>query len=174
MMSLNEPHIDLDLLEKTVVETAIPAHMMFLAAQAVITEGYVLRADVAKSLNGATAAPFQALMAFPDRTKQAAARVDAVVSSMLNRLNPDKTVHALYVSAMLAVVLVDEGLFVDVDNVAVLTGMVLLEDLKIEGGVGDYAFKENLLRQDAVHLLYHLQKENLYDVVFSAGAVTGG
>lgn len=173
MLTLDEPNLDLDLLEKSVVETAIPAHMMFLAARAVITEGYILRADVAKSLNGAAAAPFQALMAYPDRTSRAAARVDAVAQTMLNRLNPDKTMHALYVSAMLAVVLVDEGLYADVENVAVLTGMVLLDDLKIEGGLEDYTFKEKRLHNDAKHLLFHLQKDQLYDVSSSAGLIGG-
>ena len=155
--------VDWDLLEKSVVETALPAYMMYLAAQALITEGFVLREDVKKYLNTASGAPFAALKDHPKRVKSAALRVDSLAQSALNRLNPDKTVHALYVSAMMVVALVDEGLYADVDNVCVSTALTLLDDLRIEGGVETYSFREAMLRIEAHNLIAYLQKEKLYD-----------
>ncbi len=169
--------INWDLLEKSVVETALPAHMMFLATQALITEGYTMRADVQHALNGAAAVAFTPLKDKPKRIQSAAKRVDSLAQSALNRLNPDKTVHALYVSAMLAVMLVDEGLFADTQSVAVTTALVLLEDLRMEGGVEDYAFREGMLKIEAHNLLHYLQKQEVYDVQSTAlieGNANGG
>lgn len=167
-MTTDKNGMDLDLLEKSIVETALPAHMMYLATQALITEKFIMRADIVKALNNGAASPFNALSKHPKRVSSAAARTDSVAQSALNRLNPNQTMHALYVSAMLAVVLVDEGLYADVDNVAVTTALVLLEDLKSEGHVEDYRFKETRLRGDANYVLHHIKKEGLYSV--SAGS----
>lgn len=169
-----EPEVNWDLMEKSVVETALPAHMMFLAAQALITEGYVLRADVQKYLNSAAAAAFAPLSSKPFRVQRTAKRVDALAQSALNKLNPDQTIHALYVSAMLVAVLVDEGLYADTSNVCVSTALVLLEDLRQEDGVENYAFREGVLKIEAHNLLAYLKKQELYGVqsIATLGEVT--
>ena len=166
--------VDWDMLEKSVVETALPAHMMYLATQTLITEGFILRGDVKHHLNTAAAAAFVSLKDKTFRVQRAAKRVDAVAQSALNHLNPDKTVHALYVSAMLAATLVDENLYADAQNVCVTTALVLLEDLRVEDGVDNYAFREGLLRVEARNLLAYLQKQDLYTVVQSISIAPAG
>lgn len=161
--------VDWELLQQSVVETALPAHMMYLAAQATVTEGFILREDVKKHLNTAAYAAFTALKDKPELVKAAALRTDQAARDALNKLNPDQTVHALYVSAMFVVKLVDENLYADIDNVAVSTGMVLLDDLKLEGSVDTYPFREAVLRIEAHNLISYLQKEHgLYTVQLTA------
>ena len=168
IMEIDEKPIDPDLLAKSVIETALPAYMLYLAAKTTIAEGYVIRADVASDLNKASAASFVPLKDFPHLVKKAAIRVDTLAQSLLNKLNPNETVHALYVSAMLAVLLVDEGLYADTKNISVLTSLVLLDDLRMEENLEDYEFKESLLQTEARQLLHYLQGEGLYRVATMA------
>jgi hypothetical protein len=58
--------------------------------------------------------------------------------------------------------LVEERYFVDANNVAVMISMLLMDDLKEDGGVEHYTFKEHILQIEADALIVKAQKMGLY------------
>lgn len=149
-------------LELSVVETAVPSHMLWLMAKSVVLKGYELRSDMRERLSVGAAAPLSALADNPDAVRRAAKRIDDTAMRLLNALNPDDVVHGLYSVAMFALKLVDEKLLADADNMGVLVSMALIEDLKTEGGVESYSFRETLLQAEADKLIMAARKEGLY------------
>lgn len=154
--------VDERLLGKSVAEMALPAYMLWLMARSVCAAGYVFRADMAKKLDMASAAPLVAL--HPVARQGVARRVDDAARKLLYFLSPDDPVHGLYCCAMFVLKLVDEGYLHDPENMAVLCAMLLMDDLKLEGGVEKYTMKEHLLATAASDLLARAQKLGLYDV----------
>ena len=116
--------------DKTIVETAVPAHMLALMIEECGKLGLELRADVLAHLNRAAAAPLARLDAFS--ISRLAQRIDDVATALLRELNPDDPRHGLYCCVMFVMKLVDEGRFPDVRNQAVLVSMLLLEDVRDE------------------------------------------
>ena len=116
--------------DKTIVETAVPAHMLALMVEECGKIGLELRSDVLMHLNRAAAAPLARLDAFS--ISRLAQRIDDVATALLRELNPDDPRHGLYCCVMFVMKLVDEGRFPDVRNQAVLVSMLLLEDVRDE------------------------------------------
>lgn len=162
--------VDAKLLEKSVVETALPCHMLWTMAQSVVAGGYQLRPDILQRLNAGAAAPL-AVLDNDDGIRRVAKRVDELARMLLFALSPDDPVHGFYSCAMFCLKLVDEGYLDDVTNMAVLVSMLLIDELKEEGGVESYPFKELLLKQEAGKLLSRAQKEGIYDVQLIAPVV---
>lgn len=163
---------DAMILELSVVETAVPAHTMWMAANAVVTSGYVLRPDIVQQLNAASVAPFAALRDQPlEVIKRAASRTDKAAHAILNKLSPDNTLHAFYSACMFCLKLVDEGMLADAQSMAVLTSMVVMEDLKAEGSMDDYRFHERILDQAAKSMIDAARAEGLYRSTQPAPAV---
>ena len=114
--------------DHTVVETAVPAHMLVLMLNACRDKGIEARPDVLRHLNVAAVSPLTKC----DQLSVArlARRIDDVATTLLRDLNPDDPRHGLYSCAMFCMKLVDEGRFPDVRNQAVLVSMLLLDDIK--------------------------------------------
>lgn len=151
-----------DLLIQSVVEMALPAHMMWLMAQSVAAEGYELRRDMPSRLSVAAVTPLRHLPV-ADRSL-CAKRIDDVAKKILFDLAPQSQTHGMYCCAMFTLKLVDEGFIADPQSMPVLVAMLLIDDLKEEGNVGEYEFKEFLLRAEAGKLLSKAQKEGVYSL----------
>ncbi len=152
------------LLELSCIETAIPAHMMWMMAQSLLAANYRLRPDILKQLNVAGMAPLAALGNDYVAIQRAAKRVDDIAKKLLFRLSPDKPTHGFYACAMFCLYIAEEGFFADVHNMAVLVAVVLIDELKTEGGAEDYSFREKILLQEAKKLLSEAQREGLFRV----------
>lgn len=151
-------------LELSVVEMALPAHLLFITAQAVVTSGFIMRADALDQLNRAAIVPMMHLKHDPASLQRAAIRVDKSANSMLNMLSADDNLHALYVVCMFNLTLVTERKLDDPDSLAVLTAMMLITELKETGHTEAYSFKEKLLLTEAHRLLVEANRLGLYTV----------
>lgn len=128
-MNIAEP-IDIRERDQIVVENALPAHMMFLMMEECQKIGIVLRSDVMHKLNVASASPLAKLDTFS--VARLAKRIDDAARSLLHDLSPDDPRHGLYVCAMFALSLVDEGFLDDRTNQAVLVALLLMSDIEDE------------------------------------------
>lgn len=116
--------------DQIVVENALPAHMMFLMMEECQKIGIVMRSDVLHKLNVASAQPLAKLDTFS--VARLAKRIDDAARSLLHDLSPDDPRHGLYVCAMFALTLVDEGFILDRTNMAVLVALMLMSDIEDE------------------------------------------
>lgn len=139
-----------------IVEECVPAHMMVLAIQKCMEKGIECREDVMRFLNVAAVAPLARLDTAT--ISVLAKRTDDLATNLLRELNADEPEHALYVSAMFVMLLVDEGRIKDPRSQAVLTSLLLLNDLRDDtkdeaGNEPIWPFQETRLREDAKKLL---------------------
>ncbi len=171
-MKQEAENIDLDLLEKSVVETGLPCYLLLLMAQAATSKGYVLRADTQKRLNTGAAAPIAALAAHPARVSRAAKRMEDTARRMLYDLSPDDPVHGLYCCAQFALKLVDEGYLDDPTNMGVIVALMLIEELKADSPPDGIRVTFALLNSGAYLLLRKAQKDHgLYNLTLPPKAL---
>jgi hypothetical protein len=156
------PQVDPVLMEQSLVETCLPAHMLYLMSLSVRAQNYEFRADMQERLNAGGAAPLAAVAHDLNAVKRIAKRVDDTALRLLNVLSPDDPVHGMYCVANWVVRMVDEKLFVDVQNQGVLVALLMMDDLRLEGGVNGYSFREHTLKYDAEKLLMAARREGLY------------
>lgn len=156
-----------DLMIKSAVETALPAHMLWTMSQGVLAAGYLLRPDIQHRLNVGAAASLASLARDRSAISEAATRVDELGRRLLNELAPDQAVHGMYVVAAFALRLVEEGLYADVENVGIFTSMLLMDDLKEHGGAEDYVHRERVLTTAADGLIRRARAEGVYDIGMS-------
>jgi hypothetical protein len=120
--------MDLRARDLTAVETALPAHLMFLMAEECARKGLILREDVHHKLNVASAAPLSRLDTFS--VVRVAKEIDKVARDLLHDLSPDDPRDGLYCCVQFCLKLVDEGRLNDPQNVAVLVALLLMDDVK--------------------------------------------
>lgn len=122
--------VDLKTRDQAAVEGALPALMMFLMMEQCKKLGIEVRADVLHNLNQAAVVPLSRLDALS--VSRVAKRVDETATTLLRDLHADDPREALYVCAMFALLLVEEGRIFDKGNQAVLVALLLMEDVKDE------------------------------------------
>lgn len=122
--------IDLKARDMSAVELALPAHMMFLMVEECRKIGLELREDVAHKLNVASASPLSRLDTLS--VARVAKQIDDLARSILHDLSPDDPRDGLYSCAQFCLKLVDERRINDPQNMAVLTALLLMDDLKDE------------------------------------------
>ena len=127
-MNQEQAQIDLAARDLTVIETALPAHMMFLMMEECQKAGYELRADVMHHLNVASVAPLSRIDTFS--VARLAKQIDDAARSLLRDLSPDDPRHGLYCCAQFILTLIDEGRWSDARNQAVLVALLLMDDAK--------------------------------------------
>ena len=123
-------HVDLKARDQEAVERALPGLMMFLMMEQCQKIGLEMRADVMHRLNVASAAPFAKLDTLS--VSRVAKRTDDAATTLLRDMTADDPREALYIAAMFALVLVEEGQLADKDNMAVLVALLLMDDVKNE------------------------------------------
>jgi hypothetical protein len=116
--------------DRLAVERALPGLMMFLMMEQCKKIGMEMRADVMGKLNIASAAPFSRLDDFS--ISRVAKRTDDMATTLLRDTPADDPREGLYITAMFALVLVEEGRMDDKANMAVLVALLLMEDVKDE------------------------------------------
>lgn len=162
-MILNRPLPQAVLLSRDVeaVQTCLPAHLMFLSMELALKEGVQARADLLQKLNVASITGLRKLD--PLTIARVAKRVDDAARSIMRDTHVE-VLHGLYSSAMLVMVLVDEGLLTDVQSMPVLTALMLLEDLKASQDDKEFLWKleERKLRDTAKQMLSRAQLLGLY------------
>lgn len=142
--------------DTVLVEQILPAHMMTLMLEQCGSVGVEARADLIHKLNNAAAAPLASLDMFS--VSRIAKKTDDAARALLHELSPDDPREGLYVSAMLAIVLLDEGLITDPQNMAVLVGLLLMEDVKddsrdVNGQSAIWKERERQWQKDAKNLI---------------------
>lgn len=157
-----EEKLDLALLELSAVETAIPAYTLYLLTKSVHSAGYVFRGDIAARLNQGSAAPIVALNKHGIDISRVAKRLDDTALRVLRGVSYSTEVHLMYAVALFILKLIDLQLFADRGNMGVVVALLLMDDLKIEGGVDRYTYNEALLETTSNRLLHLFQQEGLY------------
>lgn len=151
---------DIKVLEKTV-----PAHMLVLMIEACMKKGFEVREDVLMHLNNAAVAPLARLDELT--ISRLAKRTDELAGQYLNRLAPDDPRDGLYCCVMFVLTLIDEGLWDDAKNQAVLVSLLFMEDVKDErkdssGYEAVWAVDEHRWKQKAKDILAAAQLGGLY------------
>jgi hypothetical protein len=149
--------LDLRLRDTARVELATPAHMLVLMAHELAKQGWVLRGDVERYLHNASVLPLAGLDELS--VARVARRIDEVSSILLHRLSPEAPREGLLAIASFVLVLVDEGLFDDPLNQAVLASLLLLDEARLED---DWRLAEAAARQAAHRLLAQARLLGLY------------
>ena len=121
---------DLVVRDRRAVELALPAHLLAVMLAQVAKDGVEMRIDLRHRVNLAAILPLKKLDELS--VARVAQRIDSLAVTLLRLIKTDSPREALYQVAMFAIVLVDEGYFADVQNMAVLVAMLLLEDVKSE------------------------------------------
>lgn len=160
---------DKQLFELSLIETALPAHMMVLMAQSLYAASvpHRLRPDIVTQLNNAAAVALTALGDDFVAVQRCAKKTDEAAQKLLFKLSPDDPVHGFYATAMFCLVIAEEGYFADVLNMSVLVSTLLIDELKQEGGVEHYTFKERILLAEAKKILHEAQREGYYRIQHS-------
>ena len=112
----------------TILQRALPAHMLVLMIQECKKAGFEVRADVEHHLNMAAAAPLSRIDMLSVR--RIAGKIDSTARTLLHDLSPDDPRHGLYCCAQFILTLIDEGRWDDPRNQAVLVSLLLMEDVK--------------------------------------------
>jgi hypothetical protein len=118
--------------ETGLVELCLPAHLLALMAEQIARHGWELRADINAYLNRAAAVPLAGLGAVT--IQRLARRVDQLARSLLHDLAPDNPQLGLLTCAMFTLTLVDDGLFPDPRNQAVLVSLLLVDEARDDDG----------------------------------------
>ncbi len=163
-MKLEQAQADFAAQDLTILELALPAHMMFLMmeqCQAVLN--LELRADVMAKLNNASIAPLSQLDMFS--VQRIAKRVDETARSLLHDLSPDDPRDGLYSCAQFVLKLVDEGRLNDPTNMAVLVAILLMDDIKDD--------KPDVQGQEAVWRLEERRWQNAAGKLLSRAVILG-
>ena len=152
--------------ETDTLEKTVPAHLIQLAIEECVRQGYEFRSDIQMRLDQNIAAK---VSKYADgwQLKRIARRIDDTASACLRRLNADDAKEMLYCAAMFSLVLVDEGLLDDPANIAVLVALLLMEDAKDEnkdeqGNQPLYALAEARWRSKAKEMLVTAHLSGLY------------
>jgi len=139
------------------VELAVPAHLLVLMAHELAKQGWLLRDDVQRYLHNASVLPLAGLDELS--VSRIARRIDEVSRSLLHSLSPDAPRQGLLAVASFVLVLVDEGLFDDPQNQAVLASLLLLDEAREEA---DWRLAETAARQAAHRFLTQARLLGLY------------
>lgn len=113
--------------EADTLEKMVPAHMLALILEKCMEAGFEARSDVLHHLNNAAVAPIAKEDAFT--ISRLARRTDEIAGNLLSLLDGDPR-EGLYTVSMFVMTLIDEGLWSEVRNQAVLVSLLLLEDVK--------------------------------------------
>jgi hypothetical protein len=106
----------------------VPPLMLFLMLEQAKLAGMEVRADVLHRLNVASVAPLSRLDTLG--VARIAKRADETARSLLHELSPDRPEFGVYCCAQFILTLIDEGRWTDPKNMAVLTALLLMDDVK--------------------------------------------
>ena len=158
---------DFALEERSRLELALPAYLFVLMLHQLPKEGLGLRTDVRCHLDNAAVLPLVGLDELS--VARLAKRLDDMAHRLLHELAPDDARQGLLIIAHFVLMLVDEGLFDDARNQAVLTALLLIDEAREapgpspEGGdEPDWAYDEARLQILARPLLGKTQLLGLY------------
>lgn len=126
-----------------VIERCVLATMLGSVVESLQRQGMTLRADVLKYLNTAAAAPLGALR--PAEVGVHARHAVDMSDALLKSINEDDLRTVLLIVCLFIEKLVDEGLFVDVQNQAVLIAMLIVTEAKEDEGAGWPALQDRLM-----------------------------
>ena len=144
--------------ERRAVELGLPAHLLWLSADRLRQEGWTLRGDTLLHLSRASAAGLAGLGY--DAVRRCSQRIDQAASAALRDLSFDDPRDGLMSCALLTVKLVDEALFPDPTNQAVLVSMLLLEDARLAGS--ELPPERSVLRENAGRMLRTLNLQGYF------------
>jgi hypothetical protein len=151
--------------DTAVVELALPAYMMAYMVEATQKSGFILRADVIAHLGRAAVLPLTRIA--EASVSLMARKITDAAAELLRELNPDDPRHGLYCLTMFVLMLVDEELFPDPRNQAVLVALLLLDDVKndkpdVNGELPVWKLDEILWKTEAKKMLRRANLLGLY------------
>ena len=148
--------------ERSRIELALPAHLLALMAHELRRQGWELRSDIGAYLNNAAVLPLTGLDDL--RVSLLAKKIDDTAKAMLHELAPDDARQGLLAVAQFVAMLVDEAVFDDARNPAVLTALLLLDEAREDPGKDepDWAYDEARLQRLARPLLTRTRLLGLY------------
>ncbi len=144
--------------ERRRVSLGLPAHLLWLSADRLAREGWRLRGDVPIQLSRAAATALIGLA--PHRVARCARMVDEAAVALLRDLSFDDPRDGLLSCAMLTLKLVDEGLFPDAANQAVLVATLLVRDAEEPGS--EFALNVPVLQYNVGKMLIRLNLLGYY------------
>jgi hypothetical protein len=142
--------------ETGLVELCTPSHLLVLMAHQLGRRGWQLRSDIVGYLNNAAAAPLAGLESVT--ISRLAKRVHELARTLL-RVVADDPRQGMITCALFTLTLVDEGLFPDARNQAVLTSLLLLEEARAEG---EWVFDQPRAKADVGKMLVRARLQGFY------------
>ena len=139
----------------------LPAHLLWLSADRLTREGWRLRPDVFVQLSRAAAAALVGVE--PRRVSRCARAIDDAAVSLLRELSFDDPRDGILSCAMLTVKLVDESLYEDPTNQAVLVSLLLIQDAEEAGS--DFSFDVRMLQNSVGKMLKRLNLLGYYQSI---------
>lgn len=110
-----------------VVEDILPAHMMSLALDRLYAEGFEVRLDTRGYLNNSM---LKSLKKCPGQELVIAHKADDAARAIMNHVGFDDAVTAVVAISLLLVKLVDENLYLDPSNQAILSALQIVADTR--------------------------------------------
>src|SRR5262245_24255998 len=116
--------------ERVLVEHCLPAHQFALMAEHGAREGWELRADIVRYLNNAAVAPLKGLA--PGDVQRVARQVDELAHALMRDTSLNDPRYGFMCCSLFTLRLVDEKLFPDARNQAVLVSLLMVEEAKVD------------------------------------------
>jgi hypothetical protein len=110
------------------IEKGLPAHLLYLACEDLQKKGWEMRSDVLHHLNLAARAALA--KQDPMTVQRCAKAIDEAAQEMLHGASPDDPRDAVLACCSWLLHLVEEGLFPDTGNSAVLAALHVMEDAR--------------------------------------------
>lgn len=148
---------------RSAVERGIPAHLLYLSAERLKRDGYILREDVFINLDRASVAALTGLSS--EQVRQAATQIDETATAILRDMSFDDPRDCIISCAYLILKLVDEGLYTDVQNQAVLVATLLTVDSRDSGS--DIPYNEAVLKKNVGRMIVQLSLRGFYNPKFA-------
>lgn len=151
--------------EHRAAELALPAHLLWVMTDDVRKKGWIPRADVFEHLNRGAAAALNGLdqVSIP----RVAKRIDDLARDILREMHFDDERDGLISCAMLVSKLVEERLYPDTTNQAVLVSLLLIDDAMDAGS--ELPFNEARIKQNVGRMLSKLATAGYYRIGHPAG-----
>lgn len=142
----------------TAVEALLPAQMMGIAMDVLYKDGYELRLDTRGYLNNSLRA---GIMKYEHMALMVADRTNKEAENILRHVGFDNPIVAIMAASFLICKMVNEGLYLDKTNQAVLSALMIIADAEEDGNEEMVGFIK-LAREKAGKMLDTLLASGFY------------
>jgi hypothetical protein len=144
--------------EQAALDLALPSHMLWLCADLLRADGWRLREDIFLLLSQAAGAALKGLNKW--EVWRTSVKIEEVGIGVIRDMSFDDPRDGLVSCAALTLKLVDEKLFADSGNQAVLVSLLIMNDAQDSGS--EMPFHQEVLSRNVGTMLFRLRMYNCY------------